>query len=214
MTDAEREAAMNRRIDSLVAVRVNERTANLTAPAPIVVPAPTVVETPTTQTPATTTQQRSNYSIIGNDTRGGLLVYSGFTVNDGAQILIGGRFDLGPISGVNSSFHFAPEIAFGAGSGGRSTMLAANAIYNFGKRRMGEWRTIQPHIVGGVGILNFSDRVGSRDGLEGIINLGYGVSIPLIRNPGTRAAPVLTVEHQGVDFFQLNRLLVGLSWRL
>ena len=141
-------------------------------------------------------------------------MYSGVTVNDGAQILIGGRFDLGAIGGGNSRFHFAPEIAFGAGSGGRSTMLVGNVQYMFGKYNVGT-RAIQPHVYGGVGILNFSDRVGTRDGLEGIINLGYGVSIPLLKNPdATRAAPVLTIEHQGVDFFQLNRLLVGLSWRL
>ncbi|MEO7999868.1 MAG: outer membrane beta-barrel protein, partial [Gemmatimonadaceae bacterium] len=213
MTEAERDAAMNRRIDSLVAVRVNERTASLTAPAPIIVPAPTVVA-PAAQPTVVATQPQSNYSWIGSESRGGLLVYSGFTVNDGAQILIGGRFDLGPIGGGNSAFHFAPEIAFGAGSGGRTTMIVANAIHTFGKRRLGEFRTIQPHVVGGIGILNFSDRVGSRDGLQGVINLGYGISMPLFKNPGTRAAPVLTVEHQGVDFFQLNRLLVGLSWRL
>lgn len=218
MTDAEREAAINRRIDSLVAVRVNERTANLTAPAapapaapvPVVVapPANTVVATPPVAAAPT------GYSWIGNDQRGGLLVYSGFTANDGAQLLIGARFDLGPIGGGNSKFHFAPEIAFGAGSGGRSTMLVANAQYLFGKRIVGS-RTIQPHVTGGVGVLNFSDRVGSRDGLEGIINLGYGVSVPLFKNPTpSRATPVLTIEHQGVDFFQLNRLLVGLSWRM
>lgn len=216
MTDAEREAAMNRRIDSLVAVRVNERTANLTTPAvasPVAPPATIVQTVPATTTVVADPSPRS-YSWIGSDTRGGLLVYSGFTVNDGAQILIGGRFDLGSIGGSNSKFHFAPEIAFGAGSGGRSTMLVANAQYLFGKRAVGS-RLIQPHIVGGIGVLNFSDRVGSRDGVEGIINLGYGLSIPLRKNPGTsRAAPVLTVEHQGVDFFQLNRLLVGLSWRM
>ena len=214
MTDAERTAAMNRRIDSLVAVRVQERTANMMVPSPATVAPTTVVQMPATQTVIVDTTKR-NYSWKGDGSRGGLLMYTGFTVNDGAQILIGGRFDLGPIGGANSRFHFAPEIAFGAGSGGRSTMLVGNAQYMFGKRKLGATRTIQPHVYAGVGVLNFSDRVGSRDGLEGIINVGYGVSIPLMKNPGTtRAAPVITVEHQGVDFFQLNRLLVGLSWRM
>lgn len=217
-TDAEREAAMNRRIDSLVAVRVNERTANLatpvTAPAPVVAPPTTIVQTTPAPTTVVAEPSRMQYGVVGNDTRGGLLVYSGFTVNDGGQILIGGRFDLGAIGGMNSNFHFAPEIAFGAGSGGRSTMLVGNMQYMFGKRRVG-MRTIQPHVIAGVGVLNFSDRVGTRDGLEGIINLGYGLSMPLFTKPNTsRAAPVLTIEHQGVDFFQLNRLLVGLSWRM
>lgn len=210
MSAAEREAQMNRRIDSLVTVRVNERTSNLSAPTT------TIIQTPPTQTQdrvVVADQSGLNFGVVGNDQRGGLMVYSGLTVNSGIQVLLGGRFDLGPVSG-NSNFHFAPEIAFGAGSGGRSTMLVGNLQYMFKKHTLSSGYTIQPHIVGGLGILNFSDRVGSRDGLNGVINLGYGVSIPLVRNPGSRATPVLTLEHQGVDFFHLNRLLVGFSWRL
>ena len=126
MTDAERTAAINRRIDSLVAVRVQERTANMMVLSPATVAPTTVVQMPATQTVIVDTTKRT-YSWKGDGSRGGLLMYSGFTANDGAQILIGGRFDLGPIGGANSRFHFAPEIAFGAGSGGRSTMLLGNA---------------------------------------------------------------------------------------
>ncbi len=212
MSEAEREAMMNRRIDSLVAVRVNQATANLTN-QPRQAPTTTIVQTPVTEPQVVVQQSTNHFNWVGDDNGGGLLVYSGFTVNSGAQILIGGRFDLGPISG-NSKFHFAPEIAFGAGSGGRTTMVVANTQYMFKKYKLTDTRTIQPHIVGGIGLLNFSDRIGSRDGLQGVINLGYGVSIPLTTNTGSKAAPVLTIEHQGVDFFQINRLLVGLSWRL
>jgi hypothetical protein len=220
MSAADREAYMNRRIDSLVTVRVNERTANLRPPTPQTViiqqPAatpPSVVMTPAAQ-PAAVVEQPRKYNVVGSETRGGLVVYSGFTVNDGAQFVVGGRFDLGPLGRADSPIHFAPEVAFGGGSGGRSTMLVGNAQYLFRKMRLTNDRTIQPHVYAGVGILNFSNRVGSRDGLQGVINLGYGVSIPLTKNAGNRAAPVLTLEHQGIDFFQLNRLLVGLSWRL
>lgn len=218
MTAAERDAYMKRQIDSLVAIRVNELTANLRAqtpaPATVVVPAPSPTVVAPASQPVLVERANSPYSVIGNDTRGGLMVYSGLTVNSGTQLLLGARFDLGPIGKLNSAIHFAPEIAFGAGSGGRSTMIVGNLQYMFRKLRLGATRTIQPHITGGLGVLNFSDRVGSRDGLEGIINLGYGASVPLMKNTTNRAAPVLTVEHQGVDFFQLNRLLVGLSWRM
>lgn len=228
MNQADRDAYINRQIDSLVTARVNERTAALRAPAASAPPAPTPPQTVIVQPPMTTTpptvaptppqvvveQPGMNYSLVGSDSRGGLMVYSGLTVNDGTQLSLGARFDLGPIGNGNSPFHFAPEIAFGGGGGGRSTMIVANAQYMFRKLRLGTDRTIQPHVVGGIGVLNFSDRVGSRDGLQGIINLGYGVSIPLTRNTGNRAAPVVTIEHQGIDFFQLNRLLVGLSWRM
>lgn len=203
-------AQMNRRIDSLVNVRVNERTANLSVPTTTVIQAPAAT---TTERVVVADQRGLNFDVVGSDQRGGLMVYSGLTVSSGVQVLLGGRFDLGPVSG-NSNFHFAPEIAFGAGSGGRSTMVVGNLQYMFRKHALSSGYTIQPHIVGGLGLLNFSDRVGNRDGLEGVINLGYGVSIPLVRNPGSRKTPVLTIEHQGVDFFQLNRLLVGFSWRM
>ncbi|MEP6781407.1 MAG: hypothetical protein ABJC26_16030 [Gemmatimonadaceae bacterium] len=218
MSASDREAYVNRRIDSIVAVRVAARAA--AAPAPIIIAPPATIVPPTqitTQPPSTAPviveQSTNRYSVYGGDRRGGLMVYSGFTVNDGAQILLGARFDLGPIR-PNSSIDFAPEIAIGGGSGGRSTMIAANLQYLFGKIHTGANWTIQPHVVAGIGILNFSDQVGSRDGLQGVINFGYGASIPLSRNSANRAVPVLTFEHQGIDFFQLNRLLVGLSWRL
>ncbi|MBC8088915.1 MAG: hypothetical protein H7Z40_16745 [Phycisphaerae bacterium] len=215
MSPAERQAYTDRQIDSLVTARVNERMANLRAANPL--PAaqaqpPAVVTVPPTA--AVVVERQNNYSVIGNNTRGGLMVYSGLTANDGAQIALGGRFDLGPIGNFNSAVHFAPEISFGAGSGGRSTMIVGNLQYLFKKLRLGAERTIQPHIVGGLGVLNFSDQVGSRDGLEGVINLGYGASIPLVKGATNRATPVITLEHQGIDFFQLNRLLVGLSWRM
>ncbi|MEP6765913.1 MAG: hypothetical protein ABJB66_16480 [Gemmatimonadaceae bacterium] len=217
MSAVDRETYVNRRIDSIVAVRVAARAAS--TPAPVIVAPPTTIVPPTQITtqppsasPVVVEQSTNRYSIYGNDRRGGLMVYSGVTVSSSAQISLGGRFDLGPIS-PNSSIDFAPEIAIGGGSGGRSTMIVANLQYLFGKIRGGTNWTIQPHVVAGIGILNFSSQVGSRDGLEGVINFGYGVSVPLTRNTN-RAAPVITVEHQGIDFFQLNRLLVGLSWRL
>lgn len=213
----ERQDAINRQIDSLVTIRINERMANLRAPATTSAPAsqapvPAVVAVPPTA--AVVVERQGHYSVIGNNTRGGLMVYSGLTANGGTQLSLGGRFDLGPIGNFNSAIHFAPEIAFGAGSGGRSTMIVGNLQYLFRKLRLSAERTIQPHVVGGLGVLNFSDRVGTRDGLEGVINLGYGASVPLMKNAINRATPVLTIEHQGIDFFQLNRLLVGLSWRM
>ena len=223
MSTSDRDAEMNRRIDSIVTARVNQRAQ---VPTPAVPPTTTVIvpgaTAPVVSTPPaliavpapTDVGDQPRYSWTGNSHSTGLMVYSGLTFTDAAQISLGARFDLGPLGGGTSPIHFVPEIAIGGGSGGRSTMIVANAQYLFGKFHVGTNRLLQPHVVAGVGILNFSDRVGSHDGLEGVINLGYGVSIPLTSAPGTRAVPVLTLEHQGIDFFKLNRLLVGLSWRL
>jgi hypothetical protein len=219
MNATDREAAMNRRIDSIVTARVNERTGNQPAPSTttIVIPgaaAPVVVpQVAPASTPPQIVVDQPRYSWTGNSNSTGLMVYSALTFTNAAQISLGGRFDLGPLGGGTSPFHFVPEIAIGGGSGGRSTMIVANAEYMFGKFLVSN-RMLQPHIIAGVGLLNFSNRVGSHDGLEGVINVGYGVSIPFKSGTTSGKVPVLTLEHQGIDFFQLNRLLVGLSWRM
>jgi hypothetical protein len=137
----------------------------------------------------------------------GAFLYSGATVSDGGQLLLGGRLDFGAISPRFSAIRLVPELAFGFGNGGTSTYLAANAMYEFG--RLARFR---PRVGLGAGLLNFSGPVGSRDGLDVVITPSYGVSIPFgaLRGVGT---PELVVEHQGVGWFDLNRLIVALAWR-
>ncbi len=141
--------------------------------------------------------------------RGGLL-YTGGTVNDGTQALLGGRIDLGPISPSLAAVHLVPELAFGFSRGGTSTYLAANAAYEFGTIAR-----FRPRVSLGLGLLNFSGPVGSRDGLEFAVTPSYGVSLPLsaVLGAGRGRGAELVVEHQGLDFFDLNRVIVGIGWR-
>jgi hypothetical protein len=57
--------------------------------------------------------------------------------------------------------------------------------------------------------------VHGRDGLDLVINAGYGVTAesPGLRGFANSGARELFIEHQGIGFFGLNRLLVGLVWR-
>lgn len=137
----------------------------------------------------------------------GALLYSGATVSDGGQLLLGGRIDLGAVSPRFAAIRLVPELAFGFGNGGTSTYIAANAMYEFGRIAR-----VRPRVSLGAGLLNFSNPVGSRDGLDVVVTPSYGVSIPFgaLRGVGT---PELVVEHQGVGWFDLNRLIVALAWR-
>lgn len=177
-----------------------QRRANPPAPTVVTTPAPAVVETRTVESRPVPAPYFSNGIQTG-------LLYSGATINDGGQLLLGGRLDLGSISPNWAALHLVPELAFGFGNGGTSTYLAANAMYEFG-----QIARVRPRVSLGAGLLNFSSRVGSRSGLDVVVTPSYGVSIPFgrLRSVGT---PELVVEHQGVSFFDLNRLIVALAWR-
>ena len=144
----------------------------------------------------------------------GGMVYSGATLTDAAQALVGARLDFGALSPSLPGFRLVPEVAFGVGGGGTSTYIAANALYEVGRLFGG-----RPRVSLGAGLLNFSDRVGSRDGLDLVITPAYGLALPLarftrFRLPGGGAtSPELVVEHQGVGFFDVNRAVVGIGWR-
>ena len=158
---------------------------------------PPVVETRTVTTAAP--------GAFFSDGPQGLLLYSGSTISDGGQFLLGGRVDLGSVSPRFSAIRLVPELAFGFGNGG--TSIAANALYEFGMIAR-----VRPRVGLGAGLLNFSGRVGSRDGLDVVLTPSYGVSLPIgaLRGVGT---PELVVEHQGVGWFDLNRIIVALAWR-
>jgi hypothetical protein len=136
------------------------------------------------------------------------MLYSGATVGDGTQLLVGGRLDFGAIAPSVPGFRLVPELAVGTGGGGTSTYVAANALYE-----VGPVFRVRPRVAIGAGLLNFSSPVGTRDGLNVVVTPSYGASVPISTFRTFGRAPELVVEHQGVNFFALNRLLVGIGWR-
>jgi hypothetical protein len=151
---------------------------------------------------------------------GGTTLYSGATFSGGRQALLGGRFDLGDMFSSISGLRFVPEIAFGHGSGGTTSLVAANAMYQLGIVGLGRIGNVRPHASMGVGLLTFSEPIASRRGTDVVLNPAYGLSVdPSFARPVLRTftlggvMPALLVEHQGVGLFDVNRLVLGLIWR-
>ena len=151
---------------------------------------------------------------------GGTTLYSGATFSGGRQALLGGRFDFGELWSPVRGLRFVPEVAIGSGSGGTTTLLAANALYQLGGVRVGALGDVRPHASIGLGLLTFSDPIEGRRGTDIVLNPAYGLTFaPPFARPALRVLtlggvmPALLVEHQGVSLFDVNRLVLGLTWR-
>ena len=151
---------------------------------------------------------------------GGTTLYSGATFSGGRQALLGGRFDFGELWSPIRGLRLVPELAIGSGSGATTTLLAANALYQLGGVRVGALGDVRPHASIGLGLLTFSDPIEGRRGTDVVVNPAYGLTLdPLFARPVLRTltlggvTPALLVEHQGVGLFDVNRLVLGLTWR-
>jgi len=130
--------------------------------------------------------------------------YLGATVNDPYQALFGARLNLGTVT-ANSPLLLLPEVVIGVGSGGPSFMVTANVMYQlYDVVSRGDW---SPYATAGAGLLIFDKDVDDRPNAEGVFNLSYGVAI----NFGRYTA---YAEHQGIDLFDLHRILAGVRWDL
>ncbi len=115
------------------------------------------------------------------------------------QPVVGFRGGIGDIS-TFLPVELIPEIAFGAGEGDPSLLLAMNGRFG---GIVGGGRDYEPYVVGGVSLTN-------RRFLS--LNLGYGVAFDA--NPGEADRPFrLFVEHQGIGRFDEHRLLFGMVLR-
>lgn len=139
-------------------------------------------------------------------------VYTGFGLEKPKQFIIGGRLDIGPITTKEERLRLVPEFALGLGGGGVSVMAVLNAEYGITEIKTGNYRIV-PYARMGFGVLGFGGDITDRD-TEGVLNFTYGVSF----NPGKTAwmrglgGPAVFVEHQIIDLFDLNRIVLGLQW--
>lgn len=134
--------------------------------------------------------------------------YVGGNLDRPRQFLVGGRLDLGPLDARNPAIRVAPELAIGGGQGGVSVLLAGNVQYDFSDFDVAD-TPVQPYAYGGLGFFVLTDPNPGRAGREAVLNLGYGASFPV---PFRGGGPRMFIEHQGVDLFDLNRLLIGLRF--
>jgi hypothetical protein len=117
---------------------------------------------------------------------------------DPTQFVIGGRLNLGPVT-PNSPFNLVPELAFGIGEDDPTLLLAANLQYNFGA--IGGGIPLSPYVSVGGGLF-------SKTFLA--VNAAVGTSVNL-RDAGFGEPLRGFVEFQGLNLFNRQRLLVGLS---
>jgi hypothetical protein len=134
--------------------------------------------------------------------------YLGGNLDRPRQFLLGGRLDLGPLDPRNPALRVLPELAVGGGDGGVSVHLAGNLQYDFSTVELGG-APFQPYAYGGLGLLVMTDPTPGRAEREAVLNLGYGVTFPM---PWRQGGPRMFLEHQGIDIFDLNRLLVGVRF--
>ncbi|HRX52707.1 MAG TPA: hypothetical protein P5571_15160 [Candidatus Krumholzibacteria bacterium] len=198
VTEAQRLEQMERRLMEQMDARVEQRARELAAAMTAAAPAPSgvVVERADPRPVVVTTGGGDNRRFHGFDT------FTGMALDDPKQFILGGRLDLGPVS-RGSRIRFVPELSLGFGGGATSYMTTGNFTYQLGSaERSGSWA---PFMSVGVGILGFSDEVYGRTKREGVLNFSYGATV----NTGDA---VLFLEHQGIDLFDVNRLLLGLRW--
>lgn len=132
--------------------------------------------------------------------------YLGASVDDPTQLVLGVRVDVGPFDARNPRLRLVPDASIGIGHGTAAVLIAAHAQYDFGAASV-LGRGVEPYVYAGPGILFFGDPPTGRSRAEAVLDVGYGLSAEL---PGRRGRFFL--EHQGVDLFDLNRVLLGLRF--
>jgi hypothetical protein len=135
--------------------------------------------------------------------------YTGGNVNEPVQALVGVRAGLGTLT--PQGLRFVPEFAAGLGDA-LSFMLAGNVLYAFQPVRVFE-QPVVPHLMAGAGLLVWSGAV-DRARQEGVLNFAYGLSFEVTQAGDYREGGRIHVfvEHQGIDLYDLHRLLLGLRW--
>jgi hypothetical protein len=192
----EMEERLTRRIDQSL-----ERQGQ--APSPVIV-APSSQAAPVTRRDSVRARMAANPSFSALQPA----VFSGISFEGPTQLLLGARMDMTPYVDWGD-FALVPEFSFGLFNG-TSVMGAANIQYNLPAFEV-SGTNVFPMARVGLGFFRFTDDGDSST--EGVLNLTYGFSTPIGGPTLTGERKHLFVEHQGIDLFDFNRLLVGVQWR-
>lgn len=188
--DADSERLLER-IDAVVALRVRDELAR----------AAVAGGTPVAAAPAEPRVERF-VPRFGN-----LRPYVGGNLDRPRQFVAGVRLDLGPFDPARPAVRLMPEAALGLGQGGASVLLAGNVAYEVSTLEV-RGVSVQPYGYAGAGFFFLGDPPAGRPKTEAVVNFGYGAVLPV----PNRSRGEFFIEHQGVDLFDLNRLLIGLRF--
>ena len=120
------------------------------------------------------------------------------------QWVFGVAWDRGPVDTFDA-FDIVPEVAFGFGQAAPTWMAATNFQYRLPWVVARETFWVSPVVSLGVGLLN-------QDGTELVLNASYGAHIQIARARTRDGDPVsIYIAHQGIDLFDGDRLILGLS---
>lgn len=136
--------------------------------------------------------------------------YSGVGTTGGTQFILGARVDLGSLFRNFTAVALVPELALGFGAGATTSLFAANA-----QLRIVRLWDVAPYVSLGVGLLNHTAPIEGREGVDVVLNPGIGAQLtfPGVRNTLGLGSAGMFVEYQGVAWFDVTRLLAGLTWR-
>jgi hypothetical protein len=129
--------------------------------------------------------------------------YMAVAFNDPESLVFGARVDAGSLRSF-PNIVFVPEVALGFPSDGTSLLAAGNLEYRFGTMSITNGFSLRPMASLGAGLLSVPDET-----TEGVINVNYGFSSGFGDDTSSLR---WFVAHQGIDFFDRNRLAFGLTW--
>ena len=102
------------------------------------------------------------------------------------------------------------EVSLGFFSGGVSTLAQGSVLYHYPNSGA------QPYGGLGLGVLVLSDKIGNLSGANLVVTPILGVEIPAkeMKDVFGERMKGYFVEYQGVKFFDLHRVVFGMSWGL
>lgn len=193
-------ALLSARMDSLMAYRM-ERMPSAAAQARPQMQAPAQPGTPVIVMPGVATPRVDMPTDTGRVIDGVAAYVAGFDA-----LVLGVQLDAGPLFGLEQ-LRFVPEFAIGI-AGDKSVLFAAGAEYRFGMLQVNESVRLRPHTRLSLGLLAAGGDTDSQFGF----NFAYGVTFEPKDGTTLDKKPRLFVEHQGLGFFDQNRLAGGLRW--
>jgi hypothetical protein len=130
----------------------------------------------------------------------------GGSFGNSGQVVLGGQLSFAMPG--SPRWAIVPEAEIGVGGGGTSALVQVGTRYYF------DTGSSQVYAGGALGLIVFDDKVGNRSGSSVILSPVVGWEVPSSGGVSWLGSGYQGwfVEYQGVDMFDIHRLLVGVNW--